>query len=290
MICLSEVKNEVELECGHQFCTECIGFHFYYQIKNRIIENDCPIWHEVVARPLVNKWISKKDRLKRERFAQIWRINKDPSLFWWPKPNCNNFIQCPEALPGVKNQAVCEWGHYFCTGWHEPWHEDELWENVQDQGIKDLLKKQNIKRCPCWKSIIEKDKGWNHVKWTIWGLDFGWNQVDPEQNLEYKQNYAPQQKFERKELTYWTWLLGIFTTLLFVPCRLLFTNVILMQEERQRKGLMVSFAYFLLFPFNILLFLWYIPIFPIAAFLFLIIGVPSLTIYYFCCRSSKKAH
>ncbi|CAI2364140.1 unnamed protein product [Moneuplotes crassus] len=41
-ICLSEVKDQVKLDCKHKFCAECIGFYLMYQIQNGITDNNCP--------------------------------------------------------------------------------------------------------------------------------------------------------------------------------------------------------------------------------------------------------
>ena len=170
-ICLDEFENPIEIEpCKHKLCQECFSSYLTdLIIKNNIDNIPCPIKkceNKSISENFFSQFISEQIYFKYRQFKAQNEIAKDPKKFFCP--HCDSFALIEDDLEKynnnspnyVKSKLKCEKGHEFCSC-GRPLHEGDCYK--EDQAFKDLMIKENVKKCPKCGFLIKKNKGCNHI-------------------------------------------------------------------------------------------------------------------------------
>ncbi|KAG9391716.1 IBR domain [Carpediemonas membranifera] len=183
-VCWSPFDDEtpaLTLPCGHSTCADCFIQHIRVQAGDGTLgEAVCPGYECVAPIPPVVAMATLPDDLKASYIAMITRtrVLVDPKAIICPGPDC--------ALTVRKSRftvvdAKCDCGHLFCTKClreaHRPCscYRVSEWEKMDqsDEGTKRWLQIHS-KKCPRCGTMIEKDRGCNHMTCKLCRHEFCW--------------------------------------------------------------------------------------------------------------------
>lgn len=172
-ICLGEAFDPYKLTCKHEYCKSCLQAHFTSLIRNKS-NLTCPdCWIDLTYSNAKNDIVNGELLQMYEQFELQKKVDRDPNLHWWPKTDCNKYVEV-HAPAGVKWRADCEWGMSFCINWHQAWHPNSSWKII-DKANKQFYKRSEVKWCPQCQTTIEKNDGCLHMTCSVWLYQFWWN-------------------------------------------------------------------------------------------------------------------
>jgi len=187
-ICCEEEVPATDLyifdQCSHQYCRECLAGYYNNLINdNKVLDITCPYpkCETHVEYHQVQDVVTQEQFSRYEEFTFLASLNADPTVRWCPKVGCGNaIIGDPENSKCVCTSPECK--YEFCFQCSEPWHQDFSCEQYQDwkaeNGMVDKKfskwAKDNTKKCPNCKSLIEKMSGCNHMTCYKCKYEFCW--------------------------------------------------------------------------------------------------------------------
>ena len=171
-ICMSEFENPLEMEnCKHKFCFDCFHSYLVNLININKIDKiscpkkDCP--NKELSEDFFHNYLSDEEYFKYRQFKSQNQIARDPKKIFCPQCDSyalidvNKFEKYDADNPNYsKSNLKCMNGHIFCSC-GRPLHENECYKDEKE--LKEIIKKEKIKRCPKCGFLIKKTKGCNHM-------------------------------------------------------------------------------------------------------------------------------
>ena len=116
-------SNQINLPCGHSFCTDCVKTYLLNLINNGAVEAKCLMAGcltqipDLIIKSHVNLEEYKKFERFRTRYIYANKIQKGyiPCVF----PDCEEWLKYEE---GDEKFIMCTNGHKFCAKCKENWH------------------------------------------------------------------------------------------------------------------------------------------------------------------------
>ena len=171
-ICMDEFDNPQEMEtCRHKFCLDCFHSYLVDRITNNQIEKiPCPkkkCKNQNLSENFFSKYLSEQESAKYHQFKKQNEIANDKKKVFCPLCDSYANITEDEAVmldsnnpDYIKTTLKCQNGHEFCSC-GRPTHEGDCYRDEKE--FKDLLIKEDIKKCPKCGFLIKKNKGCNHM-------------------------------------------------------------------------------------------------------------------------------
>ena len=170
-ICMDDFENPVEIEkCKHKFCYDCFNSYLVNLINNNNIDKiPCPnnkCNNKELTEEFFSQYLSEQEFFKYRQFKSQNEIARDAKKMFCP--HCNSYAQIEGNIeeydsnsPNYKKKTLqCMNGHNFCSC-GRPLHENECYHDEKE--FKDLVKNEQIKKCPKCGFLIKKMRGCNHM-------------------------------------------------------------------------------------------------------------------------------
>ena len=170
-ICMDDFENPVEVEnCKHKFCFECFNSYLVNLINNNNIDKiPCPnskCNNKELTEDFFSQYLSEQEFFKYRQFKSQNEIARDEKKIFCP--HCTSYAQIEGNIdeydsnnPNYKKKTLkCVNGHEFCSC-GRPLHENECYQDEKE--FKDLIKAEEIKKCPKCGFYIKKNRGCNHM-------------------------------------------------------------------------------------------------------------------------------
>ena len=170
-ICLDDLDDPVEIEkCKHKFCYDCFNSYLVNLINNNNIEKiPCPknkCSNKELTEEFFSQYLSGQEYFKYRHFKSKNEIARDKKKLFCPF--CDSYAQIEGNIedydpnnPNYKKSTLkCKNGHNFCSC-GRALHENECYHD--DKEFKELIKNEQIKKCPKCGFLIKKLRGCNHM-------------------------------------------------------------------------------------------------------------------------------
>ena len=322
-ICLGEFENPLEIEnCKHKFCFECFHSYLVDLIKhNKIDKIPCPkknCHNNELSEEFFSNYLSDQEYFKFRQFKAQNLISKDPKKIFCPE--CDSYAQVEKGKEEYdsnnpkyrKTVLECKNGHKFCSC-GRPLHENDCYreENI----FKELIKKENIKRCPKCGFLIKKNKGCNHMTCgnPRCGYEFCWlcmNEaiphhyeigpcagkqfIDPDSFQYMIQENCPYLKYVLLFLQYLWFTIVFITIFIIIPAfGIIFFSYFFIYEELNEEDFLNSsvrkidflICILLSFPCQSLIYNIFILVFLICFYYihYVMFGIIAILIIFACC-------
>eukprot|EP00347_Sterkiella_histriomuscorum_P003716 403363220 len=184
-ICFQIVQDEhliFMLECGHEYCKECLLDMLTFAINNsgKIEKLTCP--NQICTCRISDSYVRKilgpeTDENANELFQKYTRFMADYEIMhmqdrkYCPVPNCDNIIQ---GKNGLKKTRCIKCQKDICYSCQTIWHQGQSCSKYQAKNFQQFSQAVGARRCPKCNVIIQKIEGCNEMTCYKCGHDFCW--------------------------------------------------------------------------------------------------------------------
>lgn len=181
-ICTDAITDKLVLECGHSYCSDCIGGWFESQINQGIVNNiTCITCRKEISDIYLQEIISDEVYNKYQTFKLNKALETEFIVFYCTNKECKEAVSLDD--PKTIQMKCPKCNKSYCFQCKSDWHSNTTCEKYQqwasenknaDTLALELVKKIG-KQCPKCNVWIEKNGGCNHMTCKKCKHEFNWD-------------------------------------------------------------------------------------------------------------------
>jgi hypothetical protein len=186
-----DIKDPIELTCGHMYCRECVVGWFTSQIDEKKIEIVCDTCRVAVEQWVLESILPPDVFEKYTRFSLDKVLESEFSIFHCPNKDCHNVFAVEEGVKHVKcPKCVKNYCMECMVGWHTgvtcAKYQEWASENKDSDALTlKFLRNGGGKQCPKCSVWIEKNSGCDYMMCRKCKYQFWWSTLE---SYEYNLN------------------------------------------------------------------------------------------------------